>query len=181
MTNPNPSPRRDLDAFDTVVSTYEGPLLRYVSRIVLDWDAAQDVVQNTFLRLFKRWKEELSPSPQLSSWLYRVAHNCAVDYLRRETRKTNLHQEHARETPAYMPPDRGEGFRIGEAAESAAEALASLPLRERQLVVLKIYEEKSYKEISEITGLTVSNVGYILHYAMKKMAAILKKNRGAKP
>jgi DNA-directed RNA polymerase specialized sigma24 family protein len=43
------------------------------------------------------------------------------------------------------------------------------------MVILKVYEEKSYKEISEITGLSVSNVGYILHFAMKKLAEELKK------
>ena len=48
--------------------------------------------------------------------------------------------------------------------------------RERQLVILKVYEEKSYNEISEITGLTSSNVGYILHHAMKTLAAILRKS-----
>ena len=52
-----------------------------------------------------------------------------------------------------------------------------MSLREQQLVILKVYEEMSYKEISEITDLTVSNVGYILHHAMRKMADALKKTK----
>ena len=71
---------------------------------------------------------------------------------------------------------RGQGFEISEDAERAAQALQTLSLREQQLVVLKIYEDKSYAEISEISGLTVGNVGYILHYAMKKLAAELRKH-----
>ena len=64
-------------------------------------------------------------------------------------------------------------------AENAAEALSRLSVRERQLVVLKVYEEKSYKEIAEITGLTVGNVGFILHTAIKKLAAMLAAKENA--
>jgi RNA polymerase sigma-70 factor (ECF subfamily) len=164
-----------LAAFETVVSEYEAALLRYAGRILYNDNAAQDVVQNAFIRLFKSWKDDMIPSPKLSSWLYRVTHNCAIDYLRKESRRNLLHTKHADEQAKFAAPNRGKGFRISEAAEGAVAALKTLKLREQQLVVLKVYEEKSYKEISEITGLTVSNVGYILHHAMKKMATELKK------
>ena len=162
-------------SFDAVVSHYEKDLLRYAARIMNNPSASQDVVQDAFIRLFRHWKLEFVPSPQISSWLYRVVHNCAVDSLRRQARHDLLHTRHADEQPAFAPSNRGEGFEISEAAEQAATALQTLDLRERQLVILKVYEEKSYKEISEITGLTVTNVGYILHHAMKKLAAALKE------
>jgi len=73
-----------------------------------------------------------------------------------------------------VQPNRGEAFRISDEAARAVKALHTLSLRDQQLVILKIYEGKSYKEISDITELTVSNVGYILHHAMKKMAKELK-------
>lgn len=164
-----------LIAFNTIVSRYEKQLLRYASRIVGGSDAAQDIVQNTFIKLFKKWTEKLEPSPKLSSWLYRVAHNCAVDYIRKESRRHLLHLQQAEEIDNFIPPNRGTGFSISEKAEQAATTLSILDTREKQLVILKIYEEKSYKEISEITGLTSTNVGYILHHAMKKMAIELKK------
>jgi RNA polymerase sigma-70 factor (ECF subfamily) len=160
--------------FEAVVAEYEGSLLRYAARLVGHGDAAQDVVQETFIRLFRSWDHELTPAPILANWLYRVAHNCAVDHLRRESRRELVHQGHARERDDFLPPDRGEGFRISEAAEKAAGALEALTLRERQLVTLKVYEEKSYREISEITGLSEGNVGFILHHAMKKLATTLK-------
>jgi len=56
--------------------------------------------------------------------------------------------------------------------------LRTLSAREQQLVILKVYEEKTYKEISEITGLSAGNVGYILHHAMKKMSQVLKQDGG---
>lgn len=154
---------------------YEGPLLRYAGHVLNDADAAQDVVQEAFIRLLHHWKEPLDPCAKLSNWLYRVAYNCAVDYLRKRTRQRLLYRRFADEIAPAVPPDRGRGFRIGEAAARAAAALDTLPMRERQLVILKVYEEKSYKEISAITGLTVGNVGYILHHAMKKLAAVLQR------
>lgn len=163
-------------AFDAIVSEYEGALIRYAARIVHHHDAAQNVVQDTFIKLFKNWDDDLAPSPKLSSWLYCVAHNCAVDHLRRESRRHLLHLHHAREHDDFTGPDRGEGFAISDEADQAARALRTLTLREQQLVILKIYEEKSYAEIGEIAGLSVGNVGYILHHAMKKLAAELRKH-----
>ncbi len=163
-----------LAAFEKVVKKYEGALLRYAGRILSRSDAVQDVAQNTFIKLFKNWKDEMIPSPQLSSWLYRVVHNEAVDYLRKESRRQLLHRKQAAEKIPYSPPKRGSKPEISEAAERAAMVLKKLSMREQQVVVLKVYEEQSYKEISIIMELSIGNVGYILHHAMKKMAALLK-------
>ncbi len=162
-------------AFEVIVSHYEDRLIRYVARIVNSQDVAQDVVQDSFIRLFRKWKDVLEPGPKVSSWLYRVAHNRAVDHIRKQSRRSELHKRHACEVPDSIAPNRGEAFRIGDKAAMAAAALNTLEERERQLVVLKIYEEKSYKEISEIMGLTSGNVGYILHHALKKLAKVLKE------
>jgi RNA polymerase sigma factor (sigma-70 family) len=177
VENPGTETNADkMAAFNAIVSEYEGALLRYAVRIVHHHDAAQNVVQDTFIKLFKNWKDALEPSPKLSSWLYCVAHNCAVDHLRREARRHLLHLRHARQREVLAAPDKGPGFSVSEDAERAAQALQTLSLREQQLVILKIYEDKSYAEIGEIAGLTVGNVGYILHHAMRKLAAELRKH-----
>jgi RNA polymerase sigma-70 factor (ECF subfamily) len=175
----HPNHEQDMDerwvAFDAIVSEYEGPLLRYVSRIVHNPDSAQDVVQDTFIRLFRTWKEELTPGPNVLSWLYRVSHNIAVDLLRGQNRRFLLHLRQSREQDDSVSPVLESTAPVSPEAEKAAAAMDGLSLREKQLVILKVYEEKSYREISEITGLTVGNVGYILHNAMGKLAEKLKK------
>lgn len=171
----SPTKPEKLAAFEAVVAEYEGPLLRYATRILQDAAGAQDVVQNTFLKMFKSWPDAMAPSPQLSSWLYRVAHNCAVDHVRKESKRHAIHLIHMKDREEIVPPDRGEGFQTSEATERIRKALGILNLRERELVILKVYEEKSYKEIAEITGLTGTNVGYILHHAMKKLSAALRE------
>lgn len=164
-----------LQAVEAVVAEYEGRLLRYAGRVTGRPDSAEDVVQDTFLRLIEKWPGAMVPGPALCSWLYRVAHNCAVDRLRREAHRRDLHERQALDRPESIPADRGAGFRLSEGAELASQVLRTLSLREQQVVILKIYEEKSYREIADITGLTSGNVGYILHHAMKKMARAIQE------
>ncbi|MBL7076117.1 MAG: sigma-70 family RNA polymerase sigma factor [Kiritimatiellae bacterium] len=175
MTKPSKTSRAHrLEAFEAVVRHYESALLRYAARVLNDPDGAQDVVQDSFIRLLHRWKGEMEPSGQMTNWLYRVAHNCAVDHVRKIARRSLLHRRVAEEREQTVAPDRGQEFRVSDQAARAAAALQTLDLRERQLVVLKVYEEKSYKEIGAITGLSTGNVGYILHHAMRKLARALE-------
>lgn len=162
-------------AFEAVVCHYEARLIRYAARITGCNDVAQDVVQETFIRLFRKWTDALEPTPLLSGWLFRVAHNRAVDLVRIRSRRTDIETRHAEEQPDTVAPVDGQSG-IGDQAIRAEAALRGLSPREQQLVILKIYEEKTYREISEITGLSTGNVGYILHHAMKKMSRILKQD-----
>jgi len=166
---------RKLAAFDAIVSAYEGPLLRYATRLVWHHDAAQNVVQDAFVRLFQKWDGPWEPCPKLSAWLYRVTHNCAVDYLRREQRLEWFRLKHAEDWHKSHINCASRSGDISDEAARAAEALRKLSLREQQLVILKVYEGRSYEEISQITGLSAGNVGFILHHAMKKLGEIMKK------
>ncbi|MGQ9661585.1 MAG: RNA polymerase sigma factor [Kiritimatiellia bacterium] len=168
-----------LEAFERIVDEYERPLLRYATRLTQDRNAAEDIVQEAFIRLFRSWPGEFRLDPDLLNWLYRVTHNCAVDYVRKRTRRGLLHAQLAEDQESTTEPSCGLETAVSDMAARAAAALSSLSLRERQLVILKVFEDKSYREISEITGLTVTNVGYILHHAMKKLAAELKQKGAA--
>ncbi len=171
------NPNQRLATFEAIVSTYEGALLRYAHRLLQNRDTAQDVVQDTFIRLYRTWQDPFEPGPAIQTWLYRVAHNSAVDHVRRESRMESLHLKHAAEHAEETAPAPDQHLcAVGDEAERAARALETLSLRDRQLILLKVYEEKSYKEISAITGLSVSNVGYSLHHAMKKLAAALHES-----
>ncbi len=162
------------EALNTLVATYESALLRHAARLTGNAAAAEDVVQNAFIKLIRRWRDPLDPSPQLAAWLYRVVHNEAVDHIRREARRHEMHASHARDCATRMAAAARPPLEPSERAKAAAAALARLSERERLLVTLKVYEDKSYREIAVIAGLSVGNVGYILHHAMKKLARILQ-------
>lgn len=163
-----------LDALNELVATYESALLRHAARLTGNAAAAEDVVQNAFIKLIRRWKGPLAPSPPLAGWLYRVVHNEAVDHVRHEARRHELYASHARDRATRQAAEVARPPEPSERAAAAAAALARLPERERLLVTLKVYEDKSYREIAEIAGLSVGNVGFILHHAMKKLARILQ-------
>ncbi len=164
--------KEKLKAFDDIVNGLEGPLLRYVTRLISNKTHAQDIVQNTFIKFLRTWEGEYEISKELTAWLYRVAHNEAVDFLRKEARLSKLHSEHGQECLSHNLPPAGPD----DKAILAANALSILTPRERELVILKVYEEKSYKEIADITSMSVSNVGATLHGAMKKLAKKLSKS-----
>lgn len=159
--------------FEALVAEHESALLRYVTRILRDADLAQDVVQNSFVKLFRRWHDVVKPGINICNWLYRVAHNEAVDCIRKRQRRQLLHFRHGIERQTLEHRDNHPLSRENPARDKVQSALEALDMRERQVVLLKVYEEKSYREISDITGLSSGNVGYILHHAFKKMAARL--------
>ena len=165
------------DRFEKIVEQYETPLLRYAGRVLNNRNLAQDVVQCAFVKLFQAWRGEFEPSPSMSSWLYRVTHNCAVDVVRKSSRRQQLHERHAEEKSAREQGVEQADGQVEDIRELITQVMDVLNLRERQLVVLKVYEEKSYKEIAEIADLSVGNVGYILHHAMKKLAQRIRKEK----
>jgi len=172
------NPRVELNkAFEAIVDEYQAPLLRYAGRIMNNSALAQDAVQCAFIKLSRFWRGNYSPSPPMSAWLYRVTHNCAVDVIRKTSRRQDLHDRNAKEQKIRDEKDELPRGYHEDTSELVNNALEVLDIRERQLVILKVYEEKSYKEMSEIIGLGQGNVGYILHHAMKKLAQRIKELR----
>jgi len=148
-----------------VVVRFERPLLRYARALLGNESAAQDVVQEAFLRLLRK----TSSVRALSAWLGRVTHNLAVDHLRKEARRNRLHATASAELETAIPADREPTSR--EVGLTLERELARLGTNERAVIVLKVIEGKSYKEISALTGLSTSNVGYLIHHGLKKLAA----------
>lgn len=105
MDTSTPSGPADLAAsgdrsFEEIMAAYETALLRYTARLVNDVSAAQDIVQETFIKLLRIWRNGAQANANLRPWLYRVAHNTAIDYIRRENRLRRLYEREAAERPA---------------------------------------------------------------------------------
>lgn len=158
---------------DRVLETYEQPLLRYTTNLLGSLDLARDTVQDAFLQLL-RGKRVNGDEKGLRGWLYKVCRNRALDYLRKESRMVPLPTEESTTPPdpAANPHDT-----MVRRQESAAlmERVRHLPINQREVVQLKFGENRSYKEISEITGHSVSNVGFLLHTAIKALRSDMQK------
>lgn len=154
----------------------EAPLLRYAYELVKSQEVAEDIVQETFMRLHAEFENVRQPRP----WLYRTAHNLAMNHLRAGRKIVPLEPQADQGTvehPADAAPLPDERMERMEAIEKTRLCLQTLDTRARELVRLKFDEGLSYKEMSERTGLSVGNVGFVLHHALKRLAAELE-NRG---
>ena len=158
-------------AMEAIINAHEAALLRYAAGILNDTHAAQDVVQNAFIKLFQLWKPGSQPSDSLRGWLYRVTHNEAIDYLRRERRITLLHVRHAEESPLLDDPP---GEAVSEKLAAVLAGVRKLDPPERQVLLLRLQEGLSYRDISRITGRTEGNVGCLLHHAVRKLGRMLR-------
>ena len=146
---------------------HESPLLRYAARILGgDLERGRDVVQETFLKLWK--SEHFGVEDNVAQWLFAVCRNGALDVLRKEKRMIGLSDEITRTQPA---PGSGPGA-IAEKQESAGQvnlAVAQLPENQQEVLRLKFQNGFTYKHIARITGLSVSGVGFHIHTAMQTL------------
>jgi len=150
----------------SVLRQYEGPLTLYAGRITRDVERARDVVQEAFLRLLR--EDRAAVEPHLAEWLYTVCRNKALDVRRKESRMTGLNEVASAFEPSRDPgPD--ERIEQDETAAVALRHLARLPENQQEVIRLKFQHGLSYKEISSITRLSVSNVGFLIHTGMKAL------------
>ena len=159
-------------AFEEILRRYETPLLRFVRRYRLDSarNGAQDIVQEVFLR-FLRERERLGSVRNLGSWLYCVARNLAVDEVRKEARMERREELVAAPERQEPPPPAVERREVWGIVQ---EKLLGLPENQRDVLILKVQEGKSYREIADVTGLSTSNVGYLIHQGLKRLARELR-------
>ncbi|MEC9004327.1 MAG: sigma-70 family RNA polymerase sigma factor [Planctomycetota bacterium] len=164
MTSPEPNPNADW--IRRVVECHEQPLIRYASRMLNDHERARDVVQDTFLQLCRQSQQELEG--RVTAWLYTVCRNRALDIRKKESRMSHVSDPQAAAIES-REPNQGDQAEQRETAHSARQLLSQLPDQQQEVIRLKLTHGLSYREIGEITGLSISNVGYLLHIGIKSI------------
>src|ERR671927_130993 len=161
------------DGFEELVRRYQRPIAAYVYRMVGDYDAALDLTQEVFIKVYSSWRRYRSEF-KFSTWIYKIAHNASVDHLRRtatreqslvigpENDQFDLPVESTRPSPE-QESERKE--RRGE-IESVVRAL---PANYRELIILRHSQDLSYEEIVEVTALPLGTVKNRLFRAREMM------------
>ena len=157
-----PDPDWVVDALDR----YERPLIRYATWLLSDAEMARDIVQETFLRLCR--EEPARVDGHLAAWLFTVCRNLALDTREKASRSTSL--EHA-EMPVVYDLEGQHDAR--QALGRVLDVLDTLPRNQREVVHLKFQGGLSYKEIAAVTALSTSNVGFLLHTAVRAIRSQL--------
>lgn len=150
----------------SVLAEHEGPLLRYAARITGDLERARDVVQDTFLRLCRERPERLNS--HLAQWLFTVCRNRALYVMRKDNRLTALSDADLA-TRASADPSPALAAERSDDTSDVLRALDGLPTNQQEVIRLKFQNGLSYREISHVTKLSESNVGFLIHTGIKTL------------
>ncbi|MDG1070069.1 MAG: RNA polymerase sigma factor [Akkermansiaceae bacterium] len=155
------------------LAEYESPLIGYAVGFFHDVEKARDVVQDTFIRLYQQDAKKIQHG--LKTWLFTVCRNRALDVLRKEKRIVALVEDKLAQVPATRR-DPSERADIQERVGQVHDALSRLSENQREVILLKFEQGLSYQEISEVTGLSTGNVGFLLHAGLKRLRSILPED-----
>jgi RNA polymerase sigma-70 factor (ECF subfamily) len=165
------------DGFEELVRRYQRPITSYVYRMLGDYESALDVTQEVFIKVYNSLSR-YSCDYKFSTWLYRIAHNAAIDHLRRnslnaqsiETENGDGAYQIQIESPAPTP----EQDRLRSEWRTEIESVVKcLPTAYRDLIMLRHARDFSYDEIAEVTGLPLGTVKNRLFRAREMMRELL--------
>jgi RNA polymerase sigma factor (sigma-70 family) len=159
---------------EDAMEQYQSALLRYATRVLNNEDAAQDVVQEAFIRLHGNLDNIAERGVQLKGWLFRTTHNASVDYIRKESRRRTLHERQSQQADLFAgdPDARQEQ---DERQALVMRHLNTLRPKEREVLVLRLQEGMSYKEIADVLKRSEGYVGTLIHNATKKLTQSLRQ------
>ncbi len=151
-----------------VFEAEESPLLRFAHSFVGRREIAEDLVQDAFLKLHHHWDEVTHPR----AWLFRCTRNLALSHIRDHKRETPIEDHRDFQSQS---PDPEQTLGKLEALGTLQMLVAELTEEDRSLISLKYHDGLKYDQISQRTGLSISNVGYKLHHALKHLADSLRR------
>lgn len=158
------------DWLEDLFARLRAPLWHYVRRRVGgDCDAASDIVQEAFVKLWQQSWPEIEP--HATAWLYRTCRNRAIDVCRREGRMSVVHKLSAADGGITALADQlqcspGEALDQQERLDALRTELSNLSEQQQEILRLRLQAGLSYKQIAEVMELTATNVGYHLHHAI---------------
>ena len=159
-------------AFEVLINTYKERLYWHIRRIVLNHDDTDDVLQNTFIKIFRNI-DKFKGDSKLYSWMYRIATNEALTFLKVKSKKLGVDNEELQERMANnLQADVY--FEGDEIQLKLQKAIALLPEKQKLVFNMKYFEELKYEEISEILETSVGGLKASYHLAVKKIEASLK-------
>lgn len=164
-------PARKKAAFSIVVKQYSETLYWKIRRIVLNHEDASDVLQNVFLKAWSNL-DDFQNKSQVSTWLYRIAINESLDFLRKQKNKistdADLNVANRLMADEYFDGDRTHALLY--------EAIDTLPDVQRTVFTLRYFDEMKYNEISQILGTSEGALKASYHIAVKKITEYVRKN-----
>jgi RNA polymerase sigma factor (sigma-70 family) len=168
------NPKTQNEAFQKLLLDYQRPLYNHIRNIVLNHDDADDVLQNTFVKVFQYLKSFKGDS-KLFSWMYRIATNESITFINQKAKRSGLTSEILqRKLVDNLEADSH--FEGDEIALKLQKAIAALPEKQQLVFKMKYFEEIKYDAMSEILGTSVGALKASYHHAVKKIEIFMTKD-----
>lgn len=161
-------------AFQQLIQEYQRPLYNHIRNIVLNHDDTDDILQNTFIKIFQHLKNFKGDS-KLFSWMYRIATNEALTFLKQKS-KINTVPSEILQSKIIDNLEADVFFDGNEIQLKLQKAIALLPEKQKLVFKMKYFEELKYEEISAILGTSVGGLKASYHLAVKKIEAFVSTN-----
>lgn len=168
------NPKTQNVAFQKLLRDYQRPLYHHIRNIVLNHDDADDVLQNTFIKVFQYLKDFKGES-KLFSWMYRIATNEAITFINKKAKRNGTTSE-ALQTKNIDNLKADTYFDGNEIQLKLQKAIALLPEKQQLVFKMKYYQEIKYEDMSEILGTSVGALKASYHHAVKKIEEFVKTN-----
>lgn len=165
-------PKTQNIAFEKLLRDYQKPLYNHIRNIVLNHDDTDDVLQNTFLKVFQHLKSFKGDS-KLFSWVYRIATNEAITFINNKAKRNGTTSE-AMLTKIVENLQSDVYFDGNDIQIKLQKAIALLPEKQQLVFKMKYYEELKYENMSEILGTSVGALKASYHHAVKKIEEFMK-------
>ena len=168
-------------ALSTLIKRHESKIFGFIYSKVLDRDISDDIFQDTFIKVIKTLKGNLyKEEGKFLPWIMRIAHNLIIDHFRK-TKKMPMY----RETEAFSifsimsdnAPNVENKIITDQVEKDLIKLLNELPDDQREVVEMRIYQDLSFKEISESTGVSINTALGRMRYALINLRRIIEKNQ----
>ncbi|MES2811777.1 MAG: RNA polymerase sigma factor [Bacteroidota bacterium] len=168
------NPKTQNEAFRKLVREYQRPLYSHIRNMVLNHDDTDDVLQNTFVKVFQNLKNFKGES-KLYSWVYRIATNEAITFINTRAKKSGISSEELKDK-MINNLEADVDYDGDEIQLKLQKAVATLPEKQQQVFRMKYYQELKYEEISEILTTSVGGLKASYFHAVKKIEEYLNSN-----
>jgi RNA polymerase sigma-70 factor (ECF subfamily) len=159
------------EAFNLLLKKYQQKLYWHIRRMVIDHDDADDLIQDTFVKVWKNLPGFRSDA-QLYTWMYRIATNECITFLNKKKQKNNIPLDDVSYELADTLADSSY-FNGDQAQLKLQQAILTLPEKQRLVFNMKYYDDMKYEEMSEVLGTSVGALKASFHLAVKKIESFL--------
>ncbi len=175
----------DQRAFSILLDRHKAKIYSYIYSMVGRAEVANDIFQETFTKVITKLDETYNEQGKWIAWVMRIAHNATIDYLRKQKRFVDVNSNTNDDSYDFyerLPDDKlidaEERLEMDEAKNSLMKHIAQLPEEQRQVVMLRHYYEMSFKEIAELTNVSINTALGRMRYALINLRKMFEQENG---